>query len=107
MNQVDNDFWLATPECGVGWSGIIERTNSLLSIIDPDYRIDQIKEKFGGLRYYFTPSFSVLDEPQRYNAMQAVEVVAMVEASRTCEMCGDVGNRRGYEVRCDAHREVT
>lgn len=37
-----------------GWASLIDALNGRLAEIDPDYAIDQIKEKFGGLRYYCT-----------------------------------------------------
>ena len=43
-----NKIW-----CGEGWYGIIIECHKKLKAIDPDYRILQIKEKFGSLRYYF------------------------------------------------------
>jgi len=42
-----------TPE---DWYPFILDCHKELLAIDPQYRIFQIKEKFNGLRYYFTPS---------------------------------------------------
>jgi hypothetical protein len=39
-----------------GWYQIVVDCDNLLTEIDPDYKIVQIKQKFGGLRYYFQPS---------------------------------------------------
>lgn len=35
------------------WLPIITKLNKDLLKVDPDYRVFQVKEKFGGLRYYF------------------------------------------------------
>lgn len=35
------------------WFPIIEKLNRDLLNLDPDYRVFQVKEKFGDLRYYY------------------------------------------------------
>jgi superfamily II helicase len=72
--------------CGDGWNEIIQGTHEKLRWLDPDYHINQIKEKFGGLRYYFTPSKDV-SIIQR-NIMNDVVALAEYYAWRTCEKCG-------------------
>lgn len=69
-----------------GWYQIVVDCDKELTAIDPNYRIFQIKEKFGGLRYYFQPSQS--DTLEAMN-----EVVSKYEemASRTCEATGMPG----------------
>ena len=63
--------------------------------------IDQIKEKFGGLRFYYTGG---LKEKRQYidGAIDMAESIA----DRTCESCGRFGERRpGAWIRtlCDLH----
>ena len=41
-----------------GWYQIVVNCDKELIKIDPNYQIFQIKQKFGGLRYYFHPSQS-------------------------------------------------
>jgi hypothetical protein len=41
-------------DCGPGWKTIVFDCHNELLAIDPDYKILQIKQKFNGLRYYFT-----------------------------------------------------
>lgn len=36
------------------WLPVIYETDRKLAELDPDYEIQQVKEKFWGLRYYFT-----------------------------------------------------
>ena len=69
-----------------GWYQIIVDCDEELTQIDPHYQITQIKEKFGGLRYYFHPSQS--DTSKAMN-----EVVSKYEAiaARTCEATGGSG----------------
>lgn len=38
------------------WEELIIKLDDDLSALDPDYTLSQVKEKFGGLRYYFTAS---------------------------------------------------
>jgi len=69
----------------------------------PDYvkqvKVQQVKEKFGGLRFYCQGGDA-----------QVQGMISMAEsiASRTCETCGDIGTRRtGGWVRtlCDKHEK--
>jgi len=82
---------------GKGWLPIVIRLNEALGRIYPDYKIDQIKEKFGGLRYYVSGA-----------GQEAHDVIAAAEeeAARTCDICGEPGElRRGgwLVTRCDKH----
>lgn len=73
-------------ECNDGWKDIIDHTHDKLKYIDPDYTIAQIKEKFGGLRYYFDSS---LDYGSiAHEIMDDIVRAAEYESSRTCELCG-------------------
>lgn len=65
----------------------------------PDVIVEQIKEKFGGLRFYYQGGDDVVDG-----------LVRMAEswASHTCEECGKPGkSRSGGWIRtlCDEHEE--
>lgn len=44
------------------WEDLIIEVDEKLSALDPDYIVDQVKEKFWGLRYYYTPSEGVSEE---------------------------------------------
>jgi len=69
-----------------GWYQIVVDCDKELTAIDPNYRIFQIKEKFGGLRYYFQPSQS-----DTLEAMNKVVSKYEEMASRTCEATGMPG----------------
>jgi hypothetical protein len=61
--------------------------------------VEQIKEKFGGLRFYYRGGNDTI-----------AGMIAMAEtwAEHTCETCGDLGKRRsGGWIRtlCDKHEE--
>jgi hypothetical protein len=70
-------------EVDEGWYQLVIDCDNELSKIDPKYSLFQVKEKFGGLRYYFQSS-----EPGLRDEMD--EIVAKYEeiASKTCEATG-------------------
>ena len=69
-----------------GWYQIVVNCDKELIKIDPNYQIFQIKQKFGGLRYYFHPSQSdTLKEMQKVIAKY--EAIAKI----TCEATGNPG----------------
>lgn len=84
-------------ECGDGWFEIIDRLS--LQIETECMRLSvqqnipeeslpiavQVKEKFGGLRFYMSGTT---------DAMDALIAKAYEEAKRTCEQCGAPGNLR-------------
>ena len=72
-----------------GWYQIVVDCNNLLTEIDPDYQIAQIKQKFGGLRYYFQPSD--VNNGELYVKMNAVVLAYEKIASITCEATGKPG----------------
>ena len=101
-------------EYKAGWNGIVEELlgkieghlaeKQALGLLDPDcgFQINQIKEKFGTLRFYVSGAddqiFRWIDEAER-------------KTTTTCEMCGSSGGlhcRKGvFWVRtlCAAHAE--
>lgn len=76
---------------GEGWWPLVERVHQRLLEIDPDYVLDQVKEKFGTLSYYATPSDGVA-----YAELAQVIRAAQGLSAMICEWCGNVGElRRG------------
>lgn len=71
---------------GAGWQPLIDELDAQLRVLDAGYSVDQIKEKFGGLRYYITPSADT-DETVM---LQVTDLLwAAEEKSFTvCEDCG-------------------
>jgi hypothetical protein len=102
---------------GVGWWPALEAcfadiTAVLIAYPGLDFNAVQIKEKFGGLRFYYDlyrAEGSELTEEQEteargkiYEAVEKAEQVAAV----ACEVCGQPGKRRnGSWIRtlCDEH----
>jgi hypothetical protein len=69
-----------------GWYPLIVKTHQLLLELDPDYEAYQVKEKFGGLRFYHGLSAGI-DSSLGW----AVEVAAEIESYQICEECGQPG----------------
>jgi len=101
-------------EYNAGWNGIVEELlgkieghlaeKQALGLLDPDcgFQINQIKEKFGTLRFYVSGAddtiFRFIDEAERKTVY-------------TCELCGKSGalhTKRGrfwLHTFCPAHAE--
>lgn len=73
-------------DCDDGWSKLIVDCHRELRSVDHDYTIAQIKEKFGGLRYYFASS-----DPSLYKQMGQIVAKYEKESFRICEVCGKSG----------------
>ena len=86
---------------GEGWDELVEQLTHQIIARDPNIRIDQVKEKFGTLRYYVDRA--------------TPEVRALIDAAETasesvCERCGEPGTlrRRGWMATlCDLHAGET
>jgi hypothetical protein len=71
--------WWSGIDIDDGWIPIVDRLDKALAEINPDYEIHQVKEKFGGLRFY---TGAITEEGDRLVA------AAEEESYRTCEICG-------------------
>lgn len=92
---------------GEGWQPIIRRTHTELLDLLGDYELLQIKEKFGGLRYYISapPGCNI----QKIDAIRSIVDAAEDESFTTCEVCGlpgEAGRDGGYWIKtlCENHR---
>jgi hypothetical protein len=95
-------------EHGDGWLGIVWRlceqlepaVNRLEKETGRKFEVFQVKEKFGGLRFYCDSSTDEID---------ALIRAAEEESTRTCDVCGRQGTARGgswIRTRCDEHDDV-
>lgn len=74
-------------EVNKGWHSLILELHSKLLKIDPNYRIDQIKEKYSQLRYYANPVRVDLNDEEInkfYNLIDEYEK----KSALVCEFCG-------------------
>jgi hypothetical protein len=85
-NPLNNDYYVEQFKDDP-WYPIIKRTHERLTELIPGYNIAQIKDKFGGLRYYFDfpevipihPEWPAYDTEEKVRAM-AQRVVTYAEA---------------------------
>lgn len=92
---------------GPGWHELVKKLVADLEAINPNFNIEQVKEKFGGLRFYgYTTDadhYGWTDE-QRELVDQAEEASFSI-----CETCGEPGTPSddgAYWVKtnCEKHR---
>lgn len=90
-----SDPEMARFDCNVGWFPLIAQLHRKLKYIDPYYKIFQIKEKFGGLRYYFSPSEldGEADLAIKSSIMHDVTNAAENKSFSICEICSKQGAR--------------
>jgi len=65
--------------CGKGWKKLVLKTCKRLLKANPKIKIDQLKEKFGGLRIYLN-----VYEPETEKIVDEAEN----ESFKICEICG-------------------
>lgn len=93
ISQIENRFIKEYPtwiSVGQGWHDLLVRLDRQLSAVQPDYEIVQVKEKFGGLRFYTTNV-----HPENMDTFRALIDAAESESFRTCEECGGHGKIGG------------
>jgi len=86
--------------CGDGWYALLDVISELLAKHNQAITADQVKEKFGSLRFYHHP----VDD---YSL--AVENAAELLSTRICEVCGAPAIRHSEEgwisTLCEKHSE--
>ena len=107
LNQWDQNVdpqWRSI-DCGYGWATILLDCHRKLVSIDPEYKVVQIKEKFGTLRYYFDAS-----KREYSRDMQDIAFSYERESQHVCEVCGEKGELRNrkntslfVKTVCDTH----
>jgi hypothetical protein len=86
MGNLDFDSTLGA-NVGPGWEPIVNELYMELKGLDPDLVVDQVKEKFGSLRFYFQPS-----DTDRYDELNVFVYAAEAKCAQTCEACGSTDN---------------
>ena len=94
-------------ECGDGWFNIIDQLmHNIQGHIDwknrdfeivPQVTLDQVKEKFGALRFYYSGGDDIIA-----GMVRLAESMSVV----TCEVCGSPGKFRGkswFYTSCEEH----
>ena len=88
-----------------GWMPLIEKCAEEIVAIDEDIRFFQIKEKFGGLRFYTDNG-----NKEKWEAIREVISKYERESVTVCEVCGEPGtigkgSRMWIKTLCDKHRK--
>lgn len=92
IENIKNKFvetWPKIIDVDEGWYQLIVDCDKELTQIDPDYKIYQIKEKFGRLRYYHQSS-KAFDEQTYLKTSSVISKYESLSAS-TCEATGKPG----------------
>lgn len=79
---------------GPGWAALLTALDFELRDADPEYKILQIKEKFGGLRFYITGNQTAQDLTIKYEGL----------SMSVCEDCGKAGECYSGQNRENAGR---
>jgi hypothetical protein len=86
-----------------GWVPLVDELHAEVLDLDPNVVVDQVKEKFGGLRYYFSTGVSSEIEQQITLLVDAAEA----QSFEICEVCGAPGelrrDRGWLKTLCDEH----
>ncbi len=86
-------------ECGEGWFEILSELCAKLDALQlgPNFKADQIKEKFGGLRFYING----LTVPKRKKGgVHKLIAEAENKSAKTCEWCGKLGRKVEFNGGC-------
>lgn len=101
----DDPYWCYVPD---GWRDLVVELNEKLEEIYPEYTLHQVKEKFGGLRYYI--DHVSIEDKEILDKMWAVIGDYENKSLETCDVCGAPGkqhSKRGYiRTRCEEHKDT-
>jgi uncharacterized protein YfkK (UPF0435 family) len=98
-------------EINEGWKELVEEITSKIEVVNNKYspssyiRAAQVKQKFGGLRYYIS-----IEEIDEQDVRYVYDMIAEAEkrSFTICEYCGSPANtsrdRPYVETLCDEHR---
>lgn len=77
------DHWGKYLDIGPGWYQLVLDLDRDIAKLAPDYVLHQVKEKFGGLRYYVGEIPSDV-----WDQVADLKNAAEEQSFRTCEVCG-------------------
>ncbi|AYM40392.1 hypothetical protein DYE20_01470 [[Mycobacterium] chelonae subsp. gwanakae] len=90
------------PVVPLGWEAIVDALRRDLAVLDPELRVEQMKQKFGGLRVYVAAG-----DPAVAAAVRERIAEAESASERTCEQCSRPGrlrtDRPWAATLCDEH----
>ena len=95
MNAKERIKYIELHHTGAGWKPLIKELNEKIEALFPNYDIEQIKEKFGALRYYISIPWNEDEtEEEARNRDVAYELTEEYEdkSMKVCESCGAISN---------------
>ncbi len=105
INERVNNGMGCYSQIGEGWFNIVRELDKKISELCPDYVVDQVKEKFGELRYYVN-NISTENREKVKNLIQE----AREKSQKTCDMCGKKGKLYSHlgflATRCEKHKDI-
>lgn len=110
LSKFDHRF-PAVIDVGPGWIHIIAKLHNAIFLMNPTYKIAQVKQKLGGLRYYIDLHFQQNEDSANLKKIiNNLIYVAEHQASETCELCGQPGkltNKNHYYITsCDECKNI-
>lgn len=69
-----------------GWKNIILDLDRQLAYLDPNYEFQQVKEKFGTLRFYYG---TIVEDKTVQEIMDTLVRHAEMMSAKVCEVCGN------------------
>ena len=98
--------WAPVLDVPSGWDQLLIELDRTLTLLAPDYVVQQVKSKFGSLRFHALPSVDPYDYNEEFQeAIRAAEWRSI----ETCEECGAPAQQ--YAIRmwvstlCKRHRD--
>jgi len=101
-----NSFYF---ECAIGWYDLIDELSGKIVGLSKNFKAEQVKEKFGGLRFYYRyETDNEYTEEEIGKLEEATKIVADYEDKSfgVCEVCGQSGEvrKKGWvQTLCDNH----
>lgn len=77
--------------CDRGWFALLVALDEELAALCPDYEVLQVKQKLGGLSFYWRLPASKVGDSELFERMTAIVNNYTALASRTCEQTGAPG----------------
>lgn len=104
------DEFVASHHVGKGWVPLVEKlVDDILALEPENFRIHQVKEKFGGLRFYYGCSANHERTIHLFEKINDLVSEAEEASYHICEVCGHDGRLRDERswilTLCDKHNK--